>query len=249
MKIRLNTIPYLLLLSLLLCVSAQADSIAVAGSQIVQASGTVSYTAAAGSNRCLVLSMHAEDGTPGFAPSFGAQAFTAATSDPATGASGVDSGVYYILEDDIPAGSQNVTTSYSGSSWTTNAWAGAIYTLTGCKQTGQPNPAADEVNQSSSATSHVTGSVTSVTDGILIAAFAVATSTGHDAGATITGYTHLDDIAEGGGSWITGYKLISSGTSETATFDWNSQNQTGGSILVGFAPAAATDVAAERRRR
>ena len=73
-------------------------------------------------------------------------------------------------------------------------------------------------------------------------------SSPHDSGSSISGYTEIFDIDESGGSWRNGFKLISSGTSETATCDWNSISEEGASYIVGFQPGGAAGVPVLRRR-
>lgn len=224
-------------------------AIAVAGTAAIQSgvdTGSPStsddtYTAESGSDRALILVVHGEDlSSPPPVFAFGGEPFVGVVVF--EGTSGVFVYAGYILDADIPSGAQSTTLGNgSGLSWSNNSWAGHIYTLTGVDQSTPVNPTEVEDSEVTQ-TTWTTANVTSVTDGILLALASVAQVGGHDAGSDISGYTVVQDTDEGGGSWMQGYKLISTGTSENAVFDWNGDSLSGAHGLFGFAPSAGSSV-------
>ena len=197
------------------------------------------YTAAAGSNRLLVAVIGAEDLTSLTSLVFGG--ITMTVGQALFGGNGeADVYAYYLKDADIPSGSQSLVITQAGASWTTDEWSGHIYTLTGVDQT---TPIGNKVAENgNSATTWTVTSITSITDGILLA-LGVSLSP-IDAGSTITTASWTTDSFDadaGGGGLVNGNKLITSGASEGVTFDWNGGSESGAAMLMSVLPGAASE--------
>jgi len=211
-------------------------AISVLGSQLITDSA-VTYTAEAGSNRILCCIINAEDGSGAYNPSFGGVSFVDIGSDPFEGNAGTQIYCGYILEANIPSGSQSMSLTTTGMDWTIDLWAGWIFTLDDVDQSTPINPAIDEAGESNSET-HTTANVLSVTDGILFASFCAANAIGSSPSITTANWVDEFDDNTGGGAWILGHKLITSGASEGVAFDNDGISRAGSSVIFGLAPAA-----------
>lgn len=239
MRIRL-AIPVLLLLS-----SRAVCQIAVANDALIREDADT-YTAAAGTNRLLVLLLAAEDAAGAANPLFGGEPFIDVGTDMFAGSGGANTYIGCILDADIPTGSNQLTMTTTGFSWdgaANDLWSGRILTLTGARQTCVPDPAANEVNQTVPATSWNTGNVVSVTGGILVAL--CTADSAMLTGGQISGWTSWQENENGGG-WLAGYKPIATGMSEGAVCDFNGTTLDGASVIAGFAPATSSRAAAFR---
>ena len=204
-----------------------------------------SYTALTGSNRLLVFVIQGEAPTNDgpINPSFGGVGLVDITTD-TNAASGVQhTFVYagYILEQDMPTGSQSLSLTTDGLAWVNNLWAGTVYTFGGVNQGSPINPSALEETVSFD-TSFTSSNVTSVTNGYLVCGFGIATAINatepsFEAGWTLSQWQNT----ENGGAWLDYHKAITSGASENVTITWNpGDSESGMFSMFGINPISSS---------
>lgn len=173
-----------------------------------------SYTAEAGSNRVVVIAVTNVwvSGSTSYTVALGSQAFTQANRGKNTGNGEGASGIFYILEADIPAGSNTLAFTYGGT-WE-DPFSCTIYTLGGIDQT------TPQTNEKSVFTSTTTPSdtIVSADNSVCIAASgtdAVPAAADDDERVALDGttftqtgwsgaYTDIDDDPDSpDGLWIT----------------------------------------------
>ena len=196
------------------------------------------YTAASGSNRLLVVLIGTEDVSVLTSVVFGGETMVESQAFAENQTANVFA--YHILDTNIPSGSQTLVITETGSSWSTDEWAGHIYTLTGVDQT---TPIGNKTTDNEgAATTWTSTSITSVDDGILLTQGTSISPI--DAGSSITTASWTTNAIHnpGGGGQMSGHKLITTGVSEGVVLDWNGGSETGVSMLMSVLPSTADPI-------
>lgn len=209
---------------------------AIVDSTTVDSGGT--FTAGSGSNRVLVWAFSGTRGGAG-APAitgatFGGEPMTQAVFAVNTTQRYNASTIYYLLEADIPSGSQTATATWDGGTPVDDTVQGQMYTLSGIDQT---DPVVDIDSAVGETATSLTGSGLSiVTDGVAIAIG--SKSEDGDSWNTPSGYTKVYlGTFDFSGSAVAYSKLTTSTTSESLAVTFSAAN--GATAWVAFRPVSA----------